>query len=757
MKKLSYLLALILIISGIKVKADEGMWLPIFLERLNYVDMEKMGLKLTPDEIYSVNNGSLKDAIVGLSGQPSPSSFFCTGEIVSNEGLMFTNHHCGFDKIQQHSTVDNDYLADGFWAMSHDEELPNEELTASILYKMTDVTDSILLNISDTLKGQARNAAIRKITSRMKKDASEDGKYNVVIKSFFSGNEYYMFLYETYKDVRLVGAPPQSIGKYGGDTDNWMWPRHTGDFSIFRIYTAPDGSPAEYSEENIPLVPKHFLPISLDPVKMDDFAMIWGFPGGTERNLTSSGIDFKVENFYPPIIEVFGKKLEVWKEHMSKDQEVRIKYASNYASIANVWKLFIGQTKGIKDLNVSSDKKAEEEDFTLWIENNSQRKEKYGDVLSTIDAANTEKANGYSTLIYASLSGVGGADLIGYASDFSALQSFMEKYKEEKDKKKKGKKQKQIDKEIEKLKSNVADQFKNYDMATDEDVFAIMTEMYYNNIPSSMHPELLNKLVSKYKKNFKEIAAYVFSKSNFSSAKKTIAFLDDPSLKAIDKDPAFILSSEFMASLMEASSNVKRGGDELRIANTLFVEGKRKMEPNKSFYPDANSTLRLSYGKVMDYFPADAIHYDYITHLSGVIEKEDPDNDEFIVPEKLIELYEAKDYGQYGKDGKMIVCFLTNNDMTGGSSGSPVVNGKGELTGLAFDGNWEAMSSDIAFAPNLQRTIVVDIHYVLFIIDKFAGAKNIIDELTIVKTPEPALIIPVPPVPAAAEIEVITQ
>ncbi len=403
MKKLSYLFTFIIIISGIKVKADEGMWLPIFLERLNYVDMEKMGLQLTPDEIYSVNNGSLKDAIVGLSGQPAPSRFFCTGEIVSNEGLMFTNHHCGFNKIQQHSTVDHDYLADGFWAMSREEELPNEELTASILYMMADVTDSILPHISDTLKGQARSAAIRKITSRMKKNASEDGRYNVVIKSFFSGNEYYMFLYTTYKDVRLVGAPPTSIGKYGGDTDNWMWPRHTGDFSIFRIYTAPDGSPAEYSEENIPLVPKHFLPISLDPVKMDDFAMIWGFPGGTERNLTSSGIDFKVENFYPPIIEVFGKKLEVWKGHMSKDQEVRIKYASNYAGIANAWKLFIGQTKGIKDLDVSGDKKAFEDKFTIWIEEDSARNEKYGEVLSIIDAANSDKANGYSTLIYASL------------------------------------------------------------------------------------------------------------------------------------------------------------------------------------------------------------------------------------------------------------------------------------------------------------------------------------------------------------------
>jgi hypothetical protein len=747
MKKFTYLFAVVIIISGLKLKADEGMWLPIFLERLNYVDMEKMGLQLTPEEIYSVNKGSLKDAITGLSNSDKPTGFFCTGEIVSNEGLMFTNHHCGFDIIQQHSTVDHDYLADGFWAMNREEELPNEALTASILYKMADVTDSIMLNISDTLKGDDRSSAIREITSRLKKNASEDGKYNVVIKSFFSGNEYYMFIYQTYLDVRLVGAPPSSIGKYGGDTDNWMWPRHTGDFSIFRVYTAPDGSPAEYNEENIPLVPKHFLPISLDPIKMDEFSMIWGFPGGTERFLTSSGIDFKIENFYPPIIEVFGKKLEVWKEHMSKDQEVRIKYASNYAVIANGWKLFIGQTKGIKDLKVYDDKKAFEDEFLLWVETNPERKEKYGEVLAIIDKANTDKAVGYSDLIYASLSGVSGSDIIGYASDFSALKSFMEKYKEEKDKRKKDKIQKQIDEEIEKLKGNIEEQFKNYDISTDEDVFAAMTEMYYKNTPKNMHPEYLNKLVAKYKGNYKEITDYVFTKSNFSSPNKVMAFLDKPSLKIIEKDPAFKLSSELMAALMNASSNIKRGGDELKTAERLFVKGTREMQPDKSFYPDANSTLRFSYGKVMDYYPADAIHYDYITHLSGVLEKEDPENDEFIVHERLAELYETKDYGQYGQDGKMIVCFLTNNDITGGNSGSPVVNGKGELIGLAFDGNWEAMSSDIAFAPSLQRTIVVDIHYVLFIIDKFAGATHLIDELKITRTPAP--------VPVMEEAEVI--
>ena len=750
MKKLSYLFAFIILFGGIKVKADEGMWLPIFLERLNYVDMEKMGLKLTPEEIYSVNNGSLKDAIVGLSDGPTPQGFFCTGEIVSNEGLMFTNHHCGFGNIQEHSSVDHDYLADGFWAMSRDEELPNEGLSASILYRMEDITDSIIPNISDTLKGQDRSAAIKEITTRIKKNASEDGKYNVVLKSFFSGNEYYMFVYEVYTDVRLVGAPPSSIGKFGGDTDNWMWPRHTGDFSIFRIYTAPDGSPAEYSEENIPLVPKHFLPVNLDPIKANDFSMIWGFPGGTERNLTSSGIEFKINNFYPPIIEGFGKKLEVWKDHMSNDQEVKIKYASKYAGTANGWKLFIGQMKGIKDLDLYNEKKAFEDSFQTWVEEDQARKEKYGDVLEVLYQSNKDKADGFSTMILASLTGIGGTELLGYASDFSALKSFMEGYKEEKDKKKKEKKLEQIDKEVAKLKEGITGQFENYDMATDEDVFAALTELYFTKVPKEMHPELLNDLVKKFKGNYNEIAAYVFEKSNFSTEAKVQAFLEKPSLKTLDKDPAFVLASEFRTSIMAASGNIKRGGDEVETANRLFVEGIREMQPDKKFYPDANSTLRFSYGKVLDYYPKDAVHFDYVTHLSGVIAKEDPENDEFIVPAKLVELYNDKDYGRYGQDDKMIVCYLSNNDITGGNSGSPVMNGNGELKGIAFDGNWEAMSSDIAFSPKLQRTIVVDINYVLFIIDKFAGAKHLIDELSIVVTP------PTPvSVPLEEEVEVI--
>jgi hypothetical protein len=753
MKRFTYVIVALILFSGIKVKADEGMWLPMFIDRLNYVDMQNKGLQLTPEEIYSVNNSSLKDAIVGLSDEPKPSGFFCTGEIVSSQGLMFTNHHCGFDAIQKHSTVEHDYLADGFWAMSLEEELPNEGLTASFLIRMDDVTDSILPMISDTLEGSARTAAIKEITARLKKAASEDGKYNIVVKSFFQGNEYYLFVYEVYHDVRLVGAPPSSIGKFGGDTDNWMWPRHTGDFSIFRVYTAPDGSPAEYSKDNVPMKPKHHLPVSLDGVKENDFSMIWGFPGSTERYLTAEGLNFKTENYFPPLIEVFGKKLETWKKHMNADQGVRIKYASQYAGIANGWKYFIGQKRGVKKLDVVGQKKEYEKKFQDWVDADPQRSEEYGTVLADIDAGYKVMSEGITPLIFASISGLGGSGIIGYAQEFSGFEGLMKQQKEEKDKKKKAKKEKKITKSAEGMIEAIPEHFKDYDMATDRDVFAELSKLYYEKLSPEMQPELLVSLYKKNKGDFYAIADYVFEKSMFGDAVKTEEFLKDPSLKVLDKDPAFILMKQFMANIMTASDNYKQGGATMSKAERLYVKAMQEMEPERFFYPDANSTMRFTYGQVKNYYPEDAVTYDFVTHLSGVIAKEDPNNNEFVVASKLKELYQAKDYGPYAnEDGRMVVCFLSNNDITGGNSGSPVINGKGELIGLAFDGNWEAMSSDLAFAPKMQRTIVVDARYVLFIIDKFAGAGHLVDELTIHKTmPQPLRVEELPMEEVSAE------
>ncbi len=737
MKKISYFLAALFLAIGFQVKAHEGMWIPMLLEQ-NFAEMQRMGLKLTPEQIYSVNHSSLKDAIAGLSNSPHPQGFFCTSEIVSDKGLLFTNHHCGFESVQEHSSVQHDYLKDGFWAMSQKEELPNKGLTASVLVRMADVTDSILPHLSDTMSTSQRSAVIQPIIRRLKKANSDNGKYNVVIKPYFEGNKYYMLVYIVYRDVRLVGAPPSSIGKFGGDTDNWMWPRHTGDFTIFRIYTAPDGSPADYSPKNVPLKPKYHLPISLDGIKEGDFAMIWGFPGSTNRYMTAPELSFRMEHYFPPLVEAFGKKLEIWKKHMDANPDVKIKYASNYAMIANSWKYFIGQMRGVKKQHVIAKKKAFDEQFAQWVAQNPKRQAEYGEALKDISNAFKAESKTIEPLIYASITGMQGAELLSFAQKYSGLEGLLKQMKETKDKAEKAKKEERLKKMAAQMSEKLQKTYKNYDEATDKDVFAAMTKMFYEKVPENLHPAYLDKLVKKYKNNFQAVAAYVFEHSHFTSPEKAKAFLANPTLKAIEKDPAFILSQAYMGKLMDASAQYRAAAGKLQKGKRLFMRGIMEMEPNKVFYPDANSTLRYTYGKVEGYYPRDAVHYLFQTHLYGVMQKEDSTNPEFIVPKKLKELYEKKDYGPYGQNGQQDVCFLTTNDITGGNSGSPVINGKGELIGLAFDGNWEAMSGDIAYIPKLQRTIVVDIRYVLFIIDKYAGDTRLIDELTIHKSvPQP--------------------
>jgi hypothetical protein len=737
MKKITYFLVAAFIAVSFRIQAHEGMWIPMLLQQ-NFAEMQRMGLKLTPEQIYSVNHSSLKDAVAGLSNSPNPQGFFCTSEIVSDQGLLFTNHHCGFESVQKHSSVQHDYLKDGFWAMSQKEELPNKGLTASILVRMADVTDSIVPHLSDTMSKAQRSSVIRPIISRLKKANSDNGKYNVVIKPYFEGNKYYMLVYIVYRDVRLVGAPPSSIGKFGGDTDNWMWPRHTGDFTIFRIYTAPDGSPATYSEKNIPLKPKYHLPVSLDGVKEGDFAMIWGFPGSTNRYMTAPELKFRMQHYFPPLVEAFGKKLEVWKKHMDANPDVKIKYASNYAMIANSWKYFIGQMRGVKKQHVIVKKAAFDKAFVQWVNENPQRKAEYGQALKDMTDAFTSESKTIEPLIYASITGAQGAQLLGFAQKFSALEGILRQIKKTKDKAEKEQKIERMKKMAAALAEELQKTYKDYDMATDRDVFAAMTQMFFEKVPAVLHPQYLDKKVKAFKNNFTALANFVFEKSNFSTEAKAKAFLAHPTLKGIDKDPAFILAQAYMAKLMAASQSYHAASGKLAEGKRLFMRGIMEMQPDKVFYPDANSTLRYSYGKVEGYYPRDAIHDLYQTHLYGVMQKEDPTNPEFIVPKKLKALYEKKDFGPYGENGQQDVCFLTTNDITGGNSGSPVINGKGELIGLAFDGNWEAMSGDIAYIPKLQRTIVVDIRYVLFIIDKFAGDSRLIDEMTIHKSmPQP--------------------
>jgi hypothetical protein len=712
---------------------DEGMWLPLLLERLNYVDMQKAGLHLTAEELYNINKASLKDAIVGLGSAESGSMHFCTAEVVSSQGLLLTNHHCGFDAIQEQSSLEHDYLTDGFWAMKQSEELSSPGVTAAFLVRMEDVTSQVLATLNDKMTEDERGAAIKKISSKLEKEASEKGKYRVNVKSFYDNNEFYLFVYTVYKDVRLVGAPPSAIGKFGGDTDNWMWPRHTGDFSILRIYTAPDGSPAEYSKDNVPLKPKYHLPVSLKGVKKNDFAMIWGYPGTTDRFLTSYGVKLAIDESNPAVVSIRTKKLSIIKEDMESDPKIKIQYASKYAQSANYWKYFIGQTKQLKHLDVFNKKKQIENDFTAWVNLDQARKDKYGEALSLIEQGYTDMKKYNLNLKYLEEAVFQGPEFI-YAS-FSAysLYSKLQQQDQTKDKKVKEAFNSDIKILADDMKTKVEKFFKDYNVNTDKKLFIALLKMYYDNVPKDQHPAIFAEVDKKYKGDFSKWANEVYAKSIFVDKKRMEDFLANPTFKVISKDPGFAITLSMVDCIRKVYGEIGDVEAKVNRGDRLFVAGLMEMNAGKKFYPNANSTMRMTYGKVLDYVGADAVRYDYITSIKGIMEKEDPTNDEFIVPGKLKELYKNKDYGRYGQDGILPVCFIANLDITGGNSGSPVINGDGQLIGIAFDGNWEAMSGDINYEPDVQRTICVDIRYVLFVIDKYAGAKNIVDELTIVQ------------------------
>lgn len=744
MKKLALKLMLLVIFftniltgrAALITPPDEGMWLPMFVERLNYTDMQRLGLRLTPEELYSINHSSLKDAVVGLAAGSQPEGYFCTGEIVSDQGLLFTNHHCGYNYIQEHSTIENDILTNGFWAMSFEEELPNPGLTASLLVRMEDVTKTVLQNLTPEMDEDAREQAISKVKDSIVKEASEEGKYNCTIKSFFNGNEYYLFVYQTYEDVRLVGAPPSSVGKFGGDTDNWMWPRHTGDFSIFRIYTAPDGSPAPYSKENIPLKPKYFLTISIKGIQKGDFAMIWGFPGGTNRYMTSWEVKQAIEETEPAIVKIRDLKLKIMKEDMQADPKINLMYAAKYAATSNYWKYYIGQIRGLKRLNVYEKKLKTEEEFLHWVAQDPERKGRYGEALDLIQTSLHHQQPFVLPITYIEEAVFQGPEIILWAMRSSNLPQMMEKIE-----KAKGEEKEELNKKLqttlERLSKRAEDFYKDYNQPTDKKLFAQMLQLYYLDISPEMRADIFKDLEKKYKGDFGKWAEDVYKKSIFADEKRFMAFVQKPSLKVLKKDPALEIATQVRNHYMSLYSQVRNASKEENKGSRLYIAGLREMNPNKVLAPDANSTLRMTYGSILDYYPADAVHYDLQTTLTGVMEKEDPENPEFIVDKKLKDLYEQKDFGRYGTQihGRtdIITCFLSNTDITGGNSGSPVMNANGELIGLAFDGNWEAMSGDIAFEPNLQRTISVDIRYVLFIIEKLGRCHRLIDELKIVE------------------------
>lgn len=715
-KKISlFIFALLLTLNSY---ADEGMWLPIHIKKLLlYEDMKELGLELTPEQIYSINQSSLKDAIVSLGG-------FCTGEIISSQGLLLTNHHCAYDAIQSHSTVENDLLENGFFASSKEDELPNEGLFVRFLIRMEDVTPQFQEILNDNMTAEERQAIIAQLTQQIQQQAEEETGYEASVKSFFAGNEFYLMLYETYRDVRLVGAPPESIGKFGGDADNWEWPRHTGDFSLFRIYAGPDGKPADYSPDNIPLKPKHHLPISLNGIEAGDFSMVMGFPGSTDRYLTSYGVQLALDISNPTRVAIRDKRLALLKEDMDADQNIRIKYASKYAQVSNYWKYFIGQSQGLKNLNVIDKKREIEQAFEKWIDQASKERAKYDTVLQSTKNA-YERIRQYETSYIYMTEAVFGTEILPFTYQFSQLENLLSSDSVDSQK-------------LEQIKSALQEEakshFDDYNAPTDQKVFAALLKMYYENVAPDQLPEILKKVQKKHKGNFDKWAASVFSKSIFDDSAKVQAFLANPTMKALEKDPAYQVVTAFMENYFEQIMPPLRNAyGDLENNNRLFIDGLQKMNPDKMYYPNANSTMRLTYGTVQSYEPKDGIRYEYLTTLEGVAQKRNPADPEFQVPDKLIELYRKKDYGRYGIDNTMPVCFITTNDITGGNSGSPVINGKGQLIGTAFDGNWEAMSGDIAFEDKLQRCISVDIRYTLFIIDKFAGAGHLVDEMTIVE------------------------
>jgi hypothetical protein len=715
------ILIISLIFLPLSLFAKEGIWLPYLLQQLNEPEMKEMGMRISASDIYDINKASIKDAIVQFGGG-------CTGEVVSDQGLLLTNHHCGYGSIQRHSTLDHDYLTNGFWSNSLEEELPNPGLTVTFLVRMDDVTKQITAGIKPGMNESERNKIVLQNSERIAKEAVKGSHYEARIRPFYYGNQYILMISETFRDIRLVGAPPSNIGKFGGDTDNWMWPRHAGDFSIFRIYADKNGNPADYSKTNVPYKPKYSLPISLKGVNKGDFTFVFGYPGRTQEYIPSQAVQLTAEIRNPVSIKLRDARLNIMNEFQQQDPLVRIQYAAKNAGIANGWKKMIGESKGIKRLNGVSKKLEFEKQFTDWVNSTPENKEHYGKILPFFAEIYTELtplslASTYFT------EGIMGSEAINYADGYSKLVMLCQN---------KETKPEEITKLIDSYKLYAQSFFKDYYQPIDKKIFATLIKTVVKEMDPTYLPPVLSNLAKKQNNDFQAIANRLFEQSIFTSKEKIMMFLNNfkqKDYRKIIKDPLFNIAFESHAFYeTKGSERLKSLQTQLDSLQRIYMKAQMEMQPNKRFYPDANSTLRVAYGRVDDYKPADGIRYQYFTTLNGIMEKENPDVYDYVVEKKLKNLYKTKDYGPYAdKDGQMHVGFIASNHTTGGNSGSPVLDADGNLLGLNFDRNWEGTMSDLMYDPDQCRNITLDIRYCLFIIDKFAGAKRLINEMKLVQ------------------------
>jgi hypothetical protein len=709
----------LLVLISTSVRADEGMWLPILLRELNAPQMKKLGMKISAEDIYSINKGSMKDAVISFGGG-------CTGGVVSDQGLLLTNHHCGRGRIQALSTPETNYLKDGFWAMNLSQELPSEGLSVTFIVRIDDVTNAALNGVSRSMSEKERQSAIDKNLEALRNQATRESWQNVFVRSFYEGNQYFLFVTETFNDIRLVGAPPESIGNFGVDTDNWIWPRHTGDFAVFRIYADKNNRPAEYAPDNVPYKPRYVLPVSLGGIKEGDFSLTFGFPGRTNLYLPAAGVEMQVDVLNPIRVDIRNQILAIMGEAMRADPEVKLQYTSKQAGISNAWKKWIGETQGLKRVGGLEQKRRTEAEFTRRINANPSWKADYGSLIPAMEK------------IYADLTPLAvSRDYFNETTrqiELFRLASFVDqalRLQESQGAESAKRRSPQII-------GGMKNYYKNYQVSIDRLLFERLLSIYFEKVPQSAQPKYAIELLRAHDGSVARLTETIFANTQLTDPQKGLALLEnnwEAGLETLRNDPALTLYREINSAgaeyILTPSSAMQ---EQLPALHRSYMQALTEVFPERRFAPDANSTMRVSYGQVSGYRPRDAVRYEAVSWLDGVMEKYKPGDYEFDVPEKLRQLYDAKDFGPYAENNRMPVCYITTSHSTGGNSGSPTFNARGNLTGLLFDGSWEGVISDYYFSEEINRSIIVDIRYVLFVIDKFGGAKHLVDEMKLVSS-----------------------